>query len=340
MACKDTASRARRTCVNWEASNRRSCMRWRTDWEQRCSRWETQQEQRCQQWRTVTEQRCDRWEQEQRRACDSWSSWFRWLCLAWTWITTTVCRAWSWVTSTVCDAWTWVTTTVCRAWVWVASTVCALWVWVTTFVCRAWVLILDSFCLFSCLLRRLRAPEEFSEGKSECIYGWTSAYRIEDVGDCHLRITLRIRLVPDAGVSEARLAACMERWRTGIQDAWTGRFTLMLLDGDCQCKRYTVEVRVEWVNGGEHHRVRVRAGSGRADMLNWYETSTAGTAAHEAGHMLGNPDEYVDASCPDRTVTSDGSIMQTSQTGTVKTRHYAGFGRWASDRTCCTYEPR
>jgi hypothetical protein len=75
-------------------------------------------------------------------------------------------------------------------------------------------------------------------------------------------------------------------------------------------------------------------------MGNWYITSTGGTAAHESGHMFGNPDEYPDASCPGRTVTTDGSIMRSSQTGTVKTRHYGSFARWLSNRTCCEYTAR
>jgi hypothetical protein len=338
--CRDTASRTRRVCLNWETTTRQVCQRWRTDWTQRCDRWETQTQQQCQRWRTESEQRCDRWETEQTRTCASWDSWIRWLCIFWTWVTTTVCRAWSWVTTTVCEAWAWVTTTICRLWVWVGTLVCEGWVLLVTAVCRLWVLIVDSWCIIFCAFRRILAPTEFSEPRTECIYGWTSAYRIEDVRDCHLRITLRIRLVPDDDVTSTQLADCMNRWKTGIETAWTGQFVLMLTGGTCQCRRFTVEVDVAWVNSGEHHVVNVHAGSGRADMANFYVTDSGGVAAHEAGHMLGNPDEYADSNCPLRTVTSDGSIMQSSQTGTVKTRHYGGFARWISNRTCCTYEAR
>jgi len=52
--------------------------------------------------------------------------------------------------------------------------------------------------------------------------------------------------------------------------------------------------------------------------------------------MFGNVDEYADAECPGRTVTSDGSIMQTTS-GTVLQRHYESFQRWLSNRTCCSY---
>jgi hypothetical protein len=53
--------------------------------------------------------------------------------------------------------------------------------------------------------------------------------------------------------------------------------------------------------------------------------------------MFGNADEYADKNCPSRTVTSDGSIMQDSQNGSVRSRHYSGFAQWVSRRTCCSY---
>jgi hypothetical protein len=56
--------------------------------------------------------------------------------------------------------------------------------------------------------------------------------------------------------------------------------------------------------------------------------------------MFGNVDEYTDSNCPNRNVTSDGSIMQNSQSGTVKVRHYESFQRWVTNRTCCTYTAR
>lgn len=339
MACKDTAGRARRRCLEWEAQQRRECRNWRTEQTRRCDDWETTSEQRCTQSHTEQERVCDRWETERTQECSDWIVIFRWLCLAWTWVTTTVCRAWSWVTKTVCDVWTWVSTTVCRVWTLVTTLVCTLWVIVTTLVCRTWVFVLDAWCLFYCSLRRLFAPTEFSQLKSECIYGWTSAYRAEiDTENCRLNITLRIRLVADEGVSAGDIAAVQALWEPAIEAAWSGQFPLRMTDGSCTCEQYTVNVDVQFVNSNEHHTVTVHPGSGRADMTNWYVNSTGGTAAHEAGHMFGNVDEYADSNCPGRTVTSDGSIMQTSQSGAVLARHYASFANWLSNRTCCTYQ--
>jgi hypothetical protein len=341
MACRDAAGRARRKCVDWQRSWSAQCREWRTGWTRRCDEWETTWTQRCDRWRTESERRCDRWEEERSRECEDWIVIFRWLCLAWTWVTTLVCRLWVWVTTTVCELWVWVSTTICRGWAWVASLVCAAWVLIGTWVCRAWVLVVELWCTIWCWFRRARAPNEFSEPRSECVYGWTSAYRADFASrGCALRITLRIRLVPDTGVSSADLATVVARWEPAIEGAWSGQFPLAMTDGTCHCERVSVAVDMRFVASGEHHTVTVHAGSGRADMTNWYVNSTGGTAAHEAGHMFGNADEYADSKCPSRTVTSDGSIMQTSQTGAVKMRHYESFQRWLSNRTCCTYTAR
>lgn len=337
-SCRGTSADVRRTCLRWSTQISAVCAQWEQVQRQECRDWQTRQEQRCDRWETVSSQRCDRWEQEQRRSCANWSPWFSWICIVWSWITTTVCRAWSWVTTTVCRLWTWVTVTFCNLWVTITTAVCRLWTWVVTSTCALWATIIDVFCPITCWLRRLGAPSEVSEPRSECIYGWTSRYQMIEERECVLRVVLRIRLNPDAGISQQDLQTARDTWEQGIEQRWSGRFPIERRSGDCACARYRVTVDLQWVTTGEHHVVRVRPGSGRADMANWFITSTGGTAAHEAGHMLGYADEYADAACPNRIVTSDGSIMQTSQRGQVLTRHYVRFASWASGHTCCDYQ--
>jgi hypothetical protein len=337
MACRD----ARARCVRWQIEQRARCDRWRTEWTKRCERYRTETQHRCDRWRTTSERRCDRWEQDWSRRCDAWGP-FKILCLLWTWISTWVCRAWVTVTTTVCEFWATITVTICVLWTAITVFVCDLWTLVTTIVCRAWVLILDIGCIIGCWLSRLRAPNEFSEARSECIYGWTARYRIEeDTAQCRVHIVLRLRLVPDAGVTAQNIAAVQALWEPAIENAWSQQFTLMLTEAEaCPCSEYRVDVDVQWVTTGEHHAVTVRAGQGRANMTTWFVASTGGTAAHEAGHMFGNPDEYADTNCPSRVVTSDGSIMQTSQQGTVRQRHYVEFATWVTNRICCRYVVR
>ena len=337
-------------CARWERAVQARCTQWETTWRQLCSQWETTWQQTCREWETRQERRCDRWEEEQRRNCDSWGP-FGFLCLLWVIVTTWVCRAWVWVTTTLCKVWEWVSTTLCRLWTWVSTTLCKLWELITTFVCRLWAFVttvictafgwfVDIGCIIVCWLRRLRAPNEVSESMSECVYGWTSAYRVDEDRECALRVTLRIRLNPDPGVTAQQLQAAQQVWEPAIEQAWTDRFRIRLTGGDCRCREYRVTVDVQFVTSNEHHTVRVQAGSGRANMTNWFVTSTGGTAAHEAGHMLGYVDEYADSACPNRVVTNDGSIMRSSQTGTVRPRHYERLARWITNRTCCEYNVR
>ena len=120
-----------------------------------------------------------------------------------------------------------------------------------------------------CLIRRiLFAQNERSFSVSECIYGWTAAYRIVD-GDCVLQITVRIRLNPDADVTAAEIAALRAVWEPGIEARWSNRFNINRSSGDCGCPSYPVRFDVQFVTSGQHHTVRVRRGPERSNMTTW-----------------------------------------------------------------------
>jgi hypothetical protein len=246
--------------------------------------------------------------------------------------------AWTWISNLVCVAWTWISNLVCVAWTWITTLVCKLWVLITTWVCVAWYVITHPVCAFICLIRRAFANNEVSMARSECIYGWTAAYRIVEEKGCNLQIEVRIRLVPDSDVTTEQIQNVMDTWEPAIEQAWTDQFAILQIRGRCECRKYSIRVDVQWVESNEHHAVAVHSGSGRADMLNWFVNSTGGTAAHEVGHMFGNVDEYPDDNCPNREITDDNSIMRDSQNGVVRPRHYDGFADWVSNRTCCDYD--
>ncbi|MDD4906670.1 MAG: hypothetical protein PHD39_11000 [Methylobacter tundripaludum] len=58
-----------------------------------------------------------------------------------------------------------------------------------------------------------------------------------------------------------------------------------------------------------HHIVRVQTGPARSNMTLWDTMDTGNVAAHEFGHMHGNPDEYTDAACPGRNPVNTGTVM-------------------------------
>lgn len=317
--CREYETRGYAVCAEYEENSYKTCAEYEDQGYEACSKYEDQGYESCAEWK--------------KNCCDWWPcSWvceiFSWFCVAWVWVSNIVCVAWTWISNIVCVAWTWITTLVCTAWY-----------WITTLVCVAWTIFVYPWCWLICFIRRLFAGNEVSFSRSECIYGWTAAYRIEELSDCRLRVEVRIRLVPDADVTAAQLQNVMNTWEPAIEAAWTDRFALLLRRGGCLCRQYRVTTfDVQWVQSGEHHTVAVHSGSGRADMGNWFLNNTGGTAAHEVGHMIGNVDEYPDANCPDRELSNDNSIMRNSQSGVARPRHYRTFASWISNRTCCDYE--
>jgi len=129
-------------------------------------------------------------------------------------------------------------------------------------------------------------------------------------------IDVRIQLNPDADVSASTLASLQITWQAGIEGTWnspvhspgaTATPWKCARAGEVPCR---VSVRVQWVTVNPHHTVAVHAGSGGSSEHHWYTSDPGSTAAHELGHMLGLPDEYVDADkCPGRAPVGTGTIM-------------------------------
>jgi hypothetical protein len=145
------------------------------------------------------------------------------------------------------------------------------------------------------------ASEEHSFSVSECVFDWTAAFE-----QTWTHIEIRIRLNPDAGISNATMNTLRTTWENGIENTWTHRWGCAR-SGELPC-RLSFDVR--WINSGQHHTVRVRPGPDRSNMTTWDTSDTGGVAAHEFGHMLGHVDEYPeDPPCPDRSPVNTGTVM-------------------------------
>lgn len=151
-------------------------------------------------------------------------------------------------------------------------------------------------------------PVEVSRSMSECIYAWTAAYRQEGT-----HIVVRIRLNPDAGISNQQIQNLQNTWETAIEAKWGNRFACCC-DRDAEttrdCKNWrALTFDVQWVTSNPHHTVRVRTGPAGTNMTTWDTNDSGDVASHEFGHMLGLPDEYTAANCPARSPVNTGTVM-------------------------------
>lgn len=148
----------------------------------------------------------------------------------------------------------------------------------------------------------LATVQEVSFGVSECVYGWTAAFRQEGT-----HITVRIKLDPDSDVSASLLDTVKKRWKRGIEDKWSYHFSCCQRPGCTAACALTFQVL--WVTSDEHLDVRVKKGGGRSNLRLWHTDDSGDVASHEFGHLLGHPDEYSDSACPSRSPVDTGTVM-------------------------------
>jgi Ca2+-binding RTX toxin-like protein len=128
----------------------------------------------------------------------------------------------------------------------------------------------------------------YFEDRADGGYAWTVRYDLSFLNS-EVLTTLKVKLVgADPGATRTQ-------WENGVNTHWNNK--VFFSDGN---RLYEVKVNFSFVESGQHHTVTVHAGSGGTNMTNWYLTDSSGwpahmqdeIAAHEAGHMWGNFDEY------------------------------------------------
>lgn len=165
--------------------------------------------------------------------------------------------------------------------------------------------------------RGVAAAQEVSFQVSECIFGWTAAFRQQGA-----HITARIKLNPDSDVSASLLDEVKDRWKRGIEDKWSYRFACCQRPGCTSPCALTFEV--QWSAQTPHLVVRVKRGSGRSNLSLWHTDDSGDVASHEFGHLLGHPDEYEEEDvCPDRDPVDTGTVMDDNSE--VMSRHCQPF---------------
>jgi hypothetical protein len=106
----------------------------------------------------------------------------------------------------------------------------------------------------------------------------------------YLRVIVRIGLSEDAkNKSPVITDRVVSRWETTISQLWNEKFRLR--SGAKTLDVWFIPVFI-YNDASVHHQVKVVSGSARSDETDWHSDDLGQTAAHEFGHMLGNPDEY------------------------------------------------
>jgi hypothetical protein len=167
-------------------------------------------------------------------------------------------------------------------------------------------------------------------------FSWDVNYDIEYHRD-RLKLVVRIKLR-----GQTVPAATQTAWRNGIRNRWNGHFHIQ------GPRRLAIEVDPIFTRRNHHVAVKVKSGAGRENMTNWYLTTTADTAAHEFGHMIGLEDEYrlstaeytrLIGSSPTAAGStaiphaasgsfSSSDMIMRNGTGDVQRRHLASFVSW------------
>ena len=106
----------------------------------------------------------------------------------------------------------------------------------------------------------------------------------------YLRVIVRIRLYEDpANKKTAITDKLVSEWEASIMKLWNGKFRAR--SGAKTLDVWFIPVFV-YHDESAHHQVKVTYGNDRSSETHWYSEDDGVTAAHEFGHMLGNPDEY------------------------------------------------
>jgi hypothetical protein len=114
-------------------------------------------------------------------------------------------------------------------------------------------------------------------------YGWNARFLVH-VDQPQQRIVVTIRVRP-VGASPAAVSG----WVTTVESPWTNRFKDCAVLG-CASNGYPILLALQLVTSGEHYAVSVSPNSTTANMTSWGLTDT--DQGHDAGHMLGNKEEY------------------------------------------------
>lgn len=112
-----------------------------------------------------------------------------------------------------------------------------------------------------------------------------------DFKELTAELTVKIRLVPDAGIPAAEVDRVKADAAANFARLWDRKF---LLTDDRTEEFFLLRAAVVFVTSGEHLKVQLLPGDGAIDQTHWHVGDLGIEFAHEISHTLGLLDEYVD----------------------------------------------
>jgi hypothetical protein len=144
-------------------------------------------------------------------------------------------------------------------------------------------------------------PVEINELIQDPPFGWTSRYHTF-IEDDRIDVRLRINLRSDQRISLRDVLKVRAETEDSVNHYFNQRFEMV----DSEGRTRPLRVSIEFTSDSPDLMVCLHPGKGRSNLNHWFVDADPIIRAHEVGHALGLPDEYVDPMSKNR-ATADAS---------------------------------
>jgi len=132
-------------------------------------------------------------------------------------------------------------------------------------------------------------PVEINKSIQDLPFGWTSRYHTFIEND-HIDVRLRIHLRSDQRIPLRDVLKVRVETEDSVNRYFNQRFEMV----DSEGRARPLRVSIEFTSDSPDLVVRLHPGKGRSNLNHWFVDADPIIRAHEVGHALSLPDEYID----------------------------------------------